>query len=227
MFVNIKFLFLYLILTISSCSCCHKSKKLYQKDISSETSVLDTGIGSLGLFLSNSVKHLPVPRRNYHYRIHHHYHNRDKVLKEIHVLPRDITICEGNPGSFCPNGTWALCTKNGAIRCISSLWDTLGCDEGPYQHCAQAQLPCFPYLPECRNGTKKYFEIDIPCISMLKMYVNLVYVNGTVIAQDLIKIYPPDIFCVTVLALPAKLTEGEELFNDINDIFGEFAVKLI
>lgn len=225
MFFNMKYSFL-IVLTISCCSFCHKLKVRYQRDISSKTSILDTGAGSLGIFLGNSVKHLPVSGR-YQYRIHHHYHNRDNVLKEVHVLPRDITLCEGNMGSFCPNGTWALCTKNEAIRCISSLWATQGCNEGPFQHCAKAELPCALYTPECRNRIEKNFDIDIPCISMLKMYVNLIYVNGTVIAQDLIKIYPPDIFCVTVLALPAELTEGEELFNAVSSIFGKFAVKMI
>uniref|UniRef100_A0A6P7FPH2 Uncharacterized protein LOC114332491 n=1 Tax=Diabrotica virgifera virgifera TaxID=50390 RepID=A0A6P7FPH2_DIAVI len=227
--------FMYILVTLSvifNCVLCFKltENERRRRRVSNDSSVLDTGIGSIGIYLSNSIQHLPVQRKHYHFRIHHHYHNREKVLKYVDVFPRDITICEGTPGAFCPNGTWALCTKNGAIRCIASLWGTVPCDESFFQHCAQVTLPCTLYTPECRLERRfrkqATFNKDIPCITTLKMYSNLVYVNGTVIAQDLVKIYPPDLFCVIILALPDEATQGEELFERGSKILGELSLRV-
>lgn len=181
----------------------------------------------IGIFLNKSIKNLQPLRKHYYWRIHHHDHNREDVMQDVLVLPRDITLCGEGTEHFCPLGTTALCTKNSAIRCLTSLWSTEICDNSFFHHCANVSLPCDIYTPQCRTISKKYFNVMLRCISIVNVYANLVYLNGTMAAKNLVKVYPPNFFCETILAMPAKLTKGEEVFIKTSDIFGEFAVKAL
>ncbi|CAG9854055.1 unnamed protein product [Phyllotreta striolata] len=228
---NLKSLYIFLSIIIIKVGVSSPLQRVNRINLNvklkNNSSILDTGRGNIGIFLSKSVRNLRPLREHYYWKIHHHFHNRDDALQDINVMPKDITLCEDGAGAFCPKGSVALCTKNSAVRCLTSLWETEICDNSIYSHCASIYLPCNMYIPECRDEGKQYFKILSSCIAVVNVYANLKHFNGTIAARNLIKVYPPNYFCEIVLALPAQLTKGEELFARINEMFGKFAVRAL
>lgn len=191
-------------------------------------------------------EHNYTPRYD-HYTVHHYYHNKETVPKEATIESNAIVACVGDSGSLCPTNTTSLCTNNGVVMCVATATSTIPCTNEKQSNCVKSIVSCKDNnSPECKQASQGTASISIPCISTANVYGNITYVNNSIVISNTTaggdgpgsrnitvatnaEKGPSQMFCVTVLAVPAerKLTEGEKLFSRGKEILSRFAIKAL